>query len=64
MSTSSMAVRVDRTEHEHYHLGGGYVCYFVFDWWGVSLAIKIRLCTGLLSLLPLMFWDVVACALD
>ena len=30
-----------------------FVCYFVFDWWGVSTAIKIRLCAGLLSLLPL-----------
>jgi hypothetical protein len=30
-----------------------FVCYFVFDWWGVSMAIQIRLCAGLLSVLPL-----------
>jgi hypothetical protein len=24
-----------------------FVCYFVFDWWGVSTAIKIRLDAGL-----------------
>ena len=30
-----------------------FVCYLVFDWWGVSMAIQIRLYTGLLSVLPL-----------
>ena len=30
-----------------------FVCYFVFDWWGVSTAIQIRLYAGLLSVLPL-----------
>jgi hypothetical protein len=39
-----------------------FVCYFVFDWWGVSSAIKIRLDAGLLSLLPLDVGDVIACA--
>ena len=39
-----------------------FVCYFVFDWWGVSTAIKIRLYAGLLSLLPLRVWGVIACA--
>ena len=32
---------------------GDFVCYFVFDWWGVSTAIQIRLYAGLLSVLPL-----------
>ena len=39
-----------------------FVCYLVFDWWGVSMAIQIRLYTGLLSVLPLKRWDVIACA--
>ena len=30
-----------------------FVCYFVFDWWGVSTATQIRLYAGLLSALPL-----------
>ena len=30
-----------------------FVCYFVFDWWGVSTATQIRLYAGLLSVLPL-----------
>ena len=30
-----------------------FVCYFVFDWWGVSTAAQIRLYAGLLSVLPL-----------
>ena len=30
-----------------------FVCYFVFDWWGISTATQIRLYTGLLSVLPL-----------
>jgi hypothetical protein len=30
-----------------------FVCYFVFDWWGVSTAPQIRLYAGLLSVLPL-----------
>ena len=39
-----------------------FVCYFVFDWWGVSTATQIRLYAGLLSALPLRVWDVIACA--
>ena len=31
----------------------GNSCFFVFDWWGVSTAIQIRLYAGLLSVLPL-----------
>jgi len=30
-----------------------FVCYLVSDGWDVSTAIQIRLCTGLLSVLPL-----------
>jgi hypothetical protein len=30
-----------------------FVCYFVFDWWGVSTATQIRLDAGLLSVSPL-----------
>ena len=33
-------------------MGRGDCCFFVFDWWGVSTAIQIRLYAGLLSLLP------------
>ena len=43
-----LAVYGDLGQDFHCHC-----CFFVFDWWGVSTAIQIRLYAGLLSVLPL-----------